>query len=92
MFVGALDQQVKKRVLDTNVRTMYADPGYLFFIDDGALIARPFDIRRLELTGDPSQLATHVALLVRGGLAYHGERTAEMLADPGWLYARYGES
>jgi heme ABC exporter ATP-binding subunit CcmA len=38
------------------------------------------------------ELATHVALLVRGKLAYHGERTAEMLSDPGWLYARYGES
>jgi len=38
------------------------------------------------------ELATHVALLNRGQLAYHGERTAEMLADPGWLYARYGES
>jgi heme ABC exporter ATP-binding subunit CcmA len=38
------------------------------------------------------ELATHVALLVRGKLAYHGERTAEMLADPGWLYASYGES
>jgi heme ABC exporter ATP-binding subunit CcmA len=38
------------------------------------------------------ELATHVALLARGKLAYHGERTGEMLADPGWLYARYGES
>jgi heme ABC exporter ATP-binding subunit CcmA len=38
------------------------------------------------------ELATHVALLTRGQLAYHGARTAEMLADPGWLYARYGES
>jgi heme ABC exporter ATP-binding subunit CcmA len=38
------------------------------------------------------ELATHVALLNRGRLAYHGERTAEMLFDPGWLYARYGET
>jgi heme exporter protein A len=38
------------------------------------------------------ELATHVVLLARGKLAYHGPRTAEMLADPGWLYARYGES
>ena len=38
------------------------------------------------------ELATHVALLVRGKLAYHGERTTQMLAEPGWLYARYGES
>ena len=36
-------------------------------------------------------LATHVALLVRGRLAYTGERTAEMLEDTGWLYRQYGE-
>ena len=38
------------------------------------------------------ELSTHVALLTRGRLVYHGERTAEMLSDPGWLYARYGEA
>jgi heme exporter protein A len=37
------------------------------------------------------ELATHVALLNRGQVAFHGERTAEMVADPGWVYARYGE-
>lgn len=37
------------------------------------------------------EMATHVALLVRGRLAYAGERTAEMLEDTGWLYRRYGE-
>ncbi len=36
------------------------------------------------------ELATHVALLDRGKLAHYGERSPEMLADPGWLYARYG--
>lgn len=38
------------------------------------------------------ELATHVALVSRGRLAHFGERTEEMLADPGWLYRRYGES
>ena len=37
------------------------------------------------------ELATHVALLNRGTIAFHGERTAEMAADPGWVYAHYGE-
>ena len=37
------------------------------------------------------ELATHVALLVRGRLAFTGERTAEMLEDTGWLYRHYGE-
>lgn len=38
------------------------------------------------------ELATHVALLVRGKLAHFGQRTPEMLADPGWLYREYGEA
>jgi ABC-type multidrug transport system ATPase subunit len=37
------------------------------------------------------ELATHVALINRGRLAFHGERSAEMLSDPGWVYARYGD-
>ena len=37
-------------------------------------------------------LATHVALLNRGRLAFTGPRTNEMLNDPGYLYAQYGES
>ena len=37
------------------------------------------------------ELATHVALMNRGQLAFHGERTPEMVADPGWIYAQYGE-
>jgi len=37
------------------------------------------------------ELATHVALLNRGTIAFHGARTAEMAADPGWVYAHYGE-
>jgi heme exporter protein A len=38
------------------------------------------------------ELATHVALINRGRIAFHGERTDEMLSDPGWVYSRYGES
>ncbi len=37
------------------------------------------------------ELASHVALLQRGKLAFHGERIAEMVEDPNWLYRTYGE-
>ncbi len=37
------------------------------------------------------ELATHVALINRGRLAFTGERTREMLDDTGWLYRNYGE-
>ena len=60
LYVGALGQPLKKRVLDTNVRATYVD-GYLLFIDEGTLVARPFDVRRLELAGDPTELAQRVA-------------------------------
>ena len=38
------------------------------------------------------ELATHVAFLQRGQIAYSGERRAEMLEDTGWLYRTYGEN
>jgi heme ABC exporter ATP-binding subunit CcmA len=37
-------------------------------------------------------LATHVALINRGRLAFQGQRTQEMLDDPGWIYRNYGEA
>jgi heme exporter protein A len=36
-------------------------------------------------------LATHVALLKRGQRVFYGERTQQMVDDPGFVYARYGE-
>jgi ABC-type multidrug transport system ATPase subunit len=38
------------------------------------------------------QLATDVGFIQRGTMAHHGPRTAEMLADPGWIYSQYGEA
>ena len=37
------------------------------------------------------ELSSHVAMLNRGQVAFHGPCTPEMIADPGWVYARYGE-
>jgi heme ABC exporter ATP-binding subunit CcmA len=38
------------------------------------------------------ELATDVALVNRGKLAFRGPRSQEMLDDPGWLYRNYGEA
>src|SRR5215472_847178 len=37
------------------------------------------------------ELASDVALLNRGQVAFHGPCTPEMVSDPGYVYARYGE-
>src|ERR1700691_4897841 len=38
------------------------------------------------------ELATHVALLNRGKIAFSGEPTPHMAADPGWVYQHYDEA
>src|SRR5579872_7625323 len=38
------------------------------------------------------ELATHVALIQRGQLAFSGERTQQMVDDTGWLYRTHGEN
>ena len=37
------------------------------------------------------ELSSHVAMLNRGQVAFHGPCTPEMISDPGYVYARYGE-
>jgi heme ABC exporter ATP-binding subunit CcmA len=38
------------------------------------------------------EVATHVALIQRGQLAFSGERTQQMMDDTGWLYQTHGEN
>ena len=38
------------------------------------------------------ELATHVALIQRGQLAFTGERTQQMVEDAAWLYRTHGEN
>ena len=37
------------------------------------------------------ELASRVVLLERGKLVFTGPRTPEMISDPGWVYAHYGD-
>jgi heme ABC exporter ATP-binding subunit CcmA len=55
------------------------------------LAARKTIIMSTHQLREALELATDVALVVRGRLAFTGPRTPEMLADPTWLYRNYGE-
>jgi Tol biopolymer transport system component len=62
LFVGSLDGGPGKRLLDTNARAIYAEPGYLFYLGErAALMARPFSVSSLDVTGDGVQIAGPVA-------------------------------
>jgi eukaryotic-like serine/threonine-protein kinase len=66
IYVGSLDvkpeQQSLNRLVATQDQAAYlpssvADSGHLLFVRDGALLAQPFDARRLGVTGDAVTLA-----------------------------------
>ena len=69
LYVGSLDakpeEQSSERLVATGFGAAYvpssdADLGQLLFIRDGALMAQPFDARRLQLAGEPMTVVSHV--------------------------------
>lgn len=59
--VGTLDSQETQILFGAVTRIAYAPPGYLLYINQGALVAQPFDAKQLRVTGDPATIAEHVA-------------------------------
>ena len=60
IFVGSLDSSQKHEVINSKCNAAYADPGYLLYMRDNALVAQPFDTRRFTLTGEPLTLTDEV--------------------------------
>ncbi|MGH9846755.1 MAG: protein kinase domain-containing protein, partial [Blastocatellia bacterium] len=69
VYLGSLDGTIKRRLLDdsTIIKYMAAVPadtasgaGWLVFVRDGALLARPFDAARLDFTGEQFSLSDKV--------------------------------
>jgi Tol biopolymer transport system component len=52
VYLGSLDGGVNQRVLGAESNAVYASPGYLLFLREGALVAQPFDPQQLKLTGE----------------------------------------
>jgi eukaryotic-like serine/threonine-protein kinase len=66
VYVGSLDSMESKRIVSSDAQAIYAPPGYLLFLRQGTLLAQPFDVKRLQLTGEPRPLAEHVATTFTG--------------------------
>ncbi len=52
VLAGSLDSKEVKQVLTNAAPAVYALPGWLLFVRDGALVAQAFDADRLELKGE----------------------------------------
>jgi hypothetical protein len=59
VYVGSLDQKLKKPLVRFGTSAVYAPPGYLLFVDGDTLMGQAFDAERLELAGRPFLVAEH---------------------------------
>jgi len=59
--LGSLDSQETQILFGAVTRVAYAPPGYLLYINQGALVAQPFDAHSLKVTGDATTVVEHVA-------------------------------
>src|SRR5712664_207136 len=56
IFLGSLDSQETRLLVNTSANASYSEPGYLLYMRDNALVAQPFDRRRNVLSGEPRTL------------------------------------
>ena len=86
IYLAALDSDDRKLLLRARSNVLYAS-GYLLYTSGESLVAHPFDLGRLELTGDPVPLAEGVqyasgffraafAASDNGLLAYHSSSSS----------------
>ena len=62
IYVGSIDDPSDTRQLLTELSSaVFAPPGYIVFARDGQLMASPFDLAALRITGEPIALGEAVA-------------------------------
>ena len=60
VYVGALDSKAPGKLIEPGGSNAKYANGYLIFLRNGALLAQPFDVGRLELGGTPASLVDHI--------------------------------
>ena len=53
IVLASLDGSEHRQLIRATSQAVYADPGYLVFLQNGALMAQPFDAARLQLQAAP---------------------------------------
>ena len=84
-YVADIDAPEPRRlVLKPASNVAYAN-GHLLFARESTLLAQPFDVDRLELTGEPVVVAEHVT---RGGYLAYGQGSAFLVRSDARLSSR----
>jgi len=84
IFVGSVDSDEKRFVVEATANAAYAAPGYLLFYKDKTLLAQPFDLKRFALTGEATTILPQVQFLPQV------KRAVFAVSDQGLLVAQSG--
>jgi eukaryotic-like serine/threonine-protein kinase len=60
LFLGELGSKKRRLLVAASSNAAYAEPGYLLYMRDDALVAQAFDLKSVSLTGEPHQLLREV--------------------------------
>jgi len=85
LYVRKLDSGEETALFETASRVLYAPPGYLLYVREDTLVAQPFDVDALELTGEAVPVAeglgmdavglAHFSASLDGTLTYRAGET-----------------
>lgn len=85
IFLGSLDSGEKRSIVSASSNAAYADPGYLLYLRDNALVAQRFDSRNYVLSGEQHTVSDEVHYLPQIDLALFD------VAGTGTLVAQTGK-
>jgi Tol biopolymer transport system component len=57
IYVGSLSSKAVKPVMTADCAPIYAEPGYVVFVQDGKVMAQRFDLKRLKPVGEKLAIA-----------------------------------
>ena len=83
LHVASLDSPDVTLLTRTHSKMVYSPPGYLLFVEQGALLAQTFDAATLKLTGEPVKIAEGLGYYRTLGNAAFSVSTAGVLAYQG---------
>jgi len=79
VYFASLDGGEPVHLVETNSSAQYAQPGYLLYVKDKALMAHPFDAQHGTFVGEPASVATSVVL---GGVVFSASTTRTLMYRP----------
>ncbi|MBI3665541.1 MAG: PD40 domain-containing protein, partial [Acidobacteria bacterium] len=87
IYLGSLDSKETRLLVNADSNAAYAPPGFLIFSRQEILLAQPFDVRKLQVIGEPFPIAesvgrmtfipgAHFSVSENGVLAYRSGGTS----------------